>query len=69
MFNEKKSDFVGNQLKNLLIALDNNIVDCKYIIKNSIEYVRITYQDSTSKDICIDCDSFAAIVSDVIKSI
>lgn len=69
MNNQKKSDFVINQLKNLLIALDINITDCKYILKNDIEYVRVTYQNGSSKDICIDGDSLIAIVSDVIKKV
>lgn len=66
MFNQEKSDFVGNQLKDLLIALDINIVDCRYIIKDNREYVRVTYLGG-SQDICVNGDSLLAIVYGVTR--
>lgn len=66
MFNQKKSDFVDNYLKDLLIALDINIVDCKYILINEREYVRVTSQGG-SQDICVNGDSLLAIVYGVTR--
>lgn len=66
MFNQEKSDFVGNQLKDLLIALDINIVDCRYIIKDNREYIRVTSKCG-SQDICVNGDSLLAIVYGVTR--
>lgn len=66
MFNQEKSDFVDNSLKDLLIAMDINIVDCKYIIKDNREYVRVTTKGG-SQDICVNCDSLLAIVYGVTR--
>lgn len=66
MFNQEKSDFVGNQLKNLLIAMDIGIMDCEYIIKNNRECVRVTSKYG-SQDICVDCDSLLAITYGVTR--
>lgn len=66
MFNQGKSDFVSNQLKNLLIAMDIGIMDCKYIIKDNREYVRITSKCG-SQDICVNGDSLLAITYGVTK--
>ena len=66
MFNQEKSEFIGNQFKDLLIALDINIVDCKYTIKDNREYVRVISQNS-SQDICVNGDSLLAIVYGVTR--
>lgn len=66
MFNQEKSDFVDNSLKNLLITMDINIVDCKYIIKDNREYIRVTSQGG-SQDICVNGDSLLAIVYGVTR--
>lgn len=66
MFNQEKSNFVSNQLKDLLLALDISIVDCKYILINEREYVRVTSQGG-SQDICINGDSLLAIVYGVTR--
>lgn len=66
MFNQEKSEFIGNQFKDLLIALDINIVDCKYIIKDNREYIRVISQCG-SQDICVNGDSLLAIVYSVTR--
>lgn len=68
MFNQEKSDFVGNQFKDLLLALDIGIVDCKYIVKDNREHVRIISKCG-SQDICINGDSLLSIVYSVAKKL
>ena len=65
-----KREFVGNQLKDMLVALNINVVDCQYFINiYNREAVKITYANNSYKNICIDGDSLVAIVSDVIKKV
>ena len=71
---EEKQDFIENELKELLMKIDNKISDVKAIPNirgDDITHVYIIRSENFCdiQKINIECDSLAAIVKDVIKAI
>lgn len=62
-----KQEFL-NKLKDLLsyTRLGSDIAALTLIRKYDSDYVKVTFTNGYTRDICIDCDSYAAIVKDVV---
>lgn len=65
-----KQEFL-NKLKDLLsyTRLGSDVVQLALIRKYNADYVKITFSNGYSKDVNIDCDSYAAIIKDVIVNL
>lgn len=62
-----KQEFL-DKLKDVLsyTRLGSDVVKLALIRKYNADYVKVTFTNGYSKDINIDCDSYAAIIKDVI---
>lgn len=62
MYDLKKGNFVDNELKNLLVALDSTVIDCKYFLNMyETEFVEVAYSNGSKEEICIDCADITEI--------
>lgn len=64
-----KRDFVANELKSLLVAMNIYVRDCEYIVKGDMEYIKVTRDDDYSTLCNVTGDSLKALTLDVIKKI
>jgi len=67
--NEEKRDFVGNELKALLMKINNEITEVVYENNNNGEIVKIVFSNDYIRKVNVAGDSLQAIVEDVITRI
>ena len=68
---EMKSEFVANELTNLLVKMDSSIKRAEYVsLPNGEEFVHI--YDTTERlaiKVCVTADSLPALTRDVLRKI
>lgn len=63
-----KAEFVANQLKALLMAIDWDIKSCEYIAIDDSEMVKVRYKNGYFKKINVTGDSLQALALDVLRN-
>lgn len=69
----RKAQFVSHELKQLVYAIDKDVIDLVYEkYNNGEEYVTIVYSTSAGvykKRVCVTADSLRSLTYDVIKKV
>lgn len=69
MFNEK-TEFVANELTNLICTIDKDIAKAEYnVATNGEEYVHILYFTGAQVSVCVTADSLLGITKDVLRAV